>query len=63
MEYAVSMAEGAGRYLGDGLLHISISNVIIMLAGLALFVAALLLPFPKGPDGTRRGDAKGGGRK
>jgi hypothetical protein len=58
MDYAVSMAEGAGRYLGDGLLHISIANVIIMLVGLALFVAALLIPFPKG-----HGGAKGGGKK
>jgi len=63
MEYAVSMAEGAGRYLGDGLLHISIANVIIMLVGLALFAAALLLPFPKGPDGARHRDAKRGGKK
>ena len=63
MEYAVSMAEGAGRYLGGGLLHISIANVIIMLVGLALFVAALLLPFPKGQDGARHGDAKVGRKK
>jgi len=58
MEYAVSMAEGAGRYLGDGILHISISNVIIMLVGIALFVAALVIPFPKGHDGTKGGDKK-----
>ncbi len=58
VEYAVSMAEGAGRYLGDGILHISIANVIIILVGVGLFVAALLVPFPKG-----HGDAKGGGKK
>ena len=49
------MAEGAGRYLGDGILHISIANVIIILVGVALFAAALLLPFPKGHDGAKRG--------
>jgi hypothetical protein len=49
------MAEGAGRYLGDGILHISIANVIIILVGVALFAAALLLPFPKGRDGAKRG--------
>jgi hypothetical protein len=58
MDYAVSMAEGAGRYLGDGILHISIANVIIILVGVALFVAALLVPFPKGHDGTKRGGKK-----
>ena len=58
MHYAVSMAEGAGRYLGGGILHISIANVIIILVGVALFVAALLVPFPNG-----HGGAKGGGRK
>jgi hypothetical protein len=58
MEHAVSMAEGAGRYLGGGILHISIANVIIMLVGIALFAAALLLPFPKGHDGAKRGGEK-----
>jgi hypothetical protein len=52
------MAEGAGRYLGDGILHISIANVIIILVGVALFVGALLAPFPKGHDATKRGSKK-----
>jgi hypothetical protein len=55
VDYAVSMTEGAGRYLGDGILHISIANVIIILVGVALFVAALLLPFPKGHGAGKRG--------
>jgi hypothetical protein len=37
-----------GHYLHWGVIQISVANVIVILVMLALFVAALLLPFPKG---------------
>ena len=57
MEHALSMAEGAGRYIDFGFFHISIANAIIMLSGLVIFVLALVLPFPHG-----RADRKAGGK-
>ena len=36
------------RYLTWGPLQISVANLLIILIMLALFAAALLLPFPKG---------------
>jgi hypothetical protein len=41
---------GPGRYLRWGVIQISVANVVVIAVMLALFVAALLLPFP----GTRR---------
>jgi hypothetical protein len=40
------VADGAGRYLEWGFLQISVANLIIIGIMLALFVLALLLPFP-----------------
>jgi hypothetical protein len=37
-----------GHYLHWGVIQISVANVIVILVMLALFIAALLLPFPKG---------------
>ena len=39
-----------GHYLHWGVIQISMSNLIVVLIMLALFVAALLLPFPGGRD-------------
>ncbi len=58
MNVAIAMSEGSGRYLDVGSFHISVANLIIVSVGIAIFVAALLLPFPGG-----RGGAKGGGKK
>jgi hypothetical protein len=37
-----------GHYLHWGVIQISVANVVVILVMLALFIAALLLPFPKG---------------
>ncbi len=58
MHLALAMAEGSGRYFDVGSFHISVANVIIVLIGVAIFVAALVLPFPGGRDGTKRGGKK-----
>ncbi len=58
MHLAIAMAEGSGRYFDVGTFHISVANAIIVGVGIAIFVAALVLPFPGG-----RHDVKGGGKK
>jgi hypothetical protein len=58
MHLAIAMAEGSGQYFDVGAFHISVANTILVAIGIAIFVAALLLPFPGG-----HGGAKGGGKK
>ncbi|MDX6227466.1 MAG: hypothetical protein QOI76_856 [Frankiales bacterium] len=41
---------GPGHYLHWGVIQISVANVVVIAVMVALFVAAILLPFP----GTRR---------
>lgn len=36
-----------GHYLHWGVVQISVANLVVILVMIALFVAALLLPFPK----------------
>ena len=40
----------AGRYLHWGVIQISLANLVIILVMIAIFVLALLLPFPRGRD-------------
>jgi hypothetical protein len=37
---------GPGRYVHLGVLQISVANLVVIAVMVALFVAALLLPFP-----------------
>jgi hypothetical protein len=37
-----------GHYLHWGVIQISLANLIVIIAMIVVFVAALLLPFPKG---------------
>jgi len=39
-----------GHYLHWGFVQISVANLVVVLAMLALFVLAIVLPFPKGRD-------------
>lgn len=39
---------GSGHYLNLGLLHVSVANLVVIALTATLFVAALVLPFPKG---------------
>ena len=38
---------GAGTYLDWGVVHISLANVLVIALMVVVFVAALLIPFPK----------------
>jgi hypothetical protein len=51
------LADGAGRYVQWGAIQISVTNLVIILAMVLLFVLALLLPFPK-PSGRRSAGRK-----
>jgi hypothetical protein len=44
---AAPLAAGAGHYLKLGVLSISLTNALVLLAMLVLFVVALLAPFPQ----------------
>lgn len=37
-----------GRYVHWGVIQISVANLIVIAIMIAIFVAAILLPFPKG---------------
>ncbi|MDQ1660857.1 MAG: hypothetical protein QOJ68_837 [Blastococcus sp.] len=39
-------ADSAGRYLDWGVVQISVTNLVIIAAMVALFIVALLAPFP-----------------
>jgi hypothetical protein len=44
----------AGYYLHWGVVQLSLANLLVIAVMLAVFVAALLLPFPGGSDGPER---------
>lgn len=44
----------AGRYVSWGVLNISLTNLLVIVAMLAVFVLALLIPFPR--DRVRTSD-------
>ncbi|MDU0314491.1 hypothetical protein RKE38_12400 [Phycicoccus sp. M110.8] len=46
MVYLVPAGSGAGTYLDWGVVHLSLTNAVIIVLMLVLFAAALLLPFP-----------------
>jgi hypothetical protein len=39
---------GPGHYLAWGVLQISVANAVVIILMIAVFVAAILLPFPGG---------------
>lgn len=41
---------GPGHYVGWGIFHFSVANVVMIAVIVLAFVGALLLPFPKGRD-------------
>ena len=46
------VVRAAGDYLHWGVIQLSLANLIIILAMIAIFVLALLLPFPGGRNET-----------
>lgn len=51
MQEVQVVAEGAGRYVHWGVIQISVTNLIIIAVMLALFVLAIVLPFPGSHSG------------
>jgi hypothetical protein len=49
--YLASVSDPA-TYVGWGWLSVSIPNLIVILVMIALFVLAIVLPFPNGRDGS-----------
>ena len=45
--FAAGSLNGPGHYLTWGWLGISVTNLVIMLSTIAVFVVALALPFPR----------------
>jgi hypothetical protein len=43
-----------GHYVHWGVVQISVANLVVIAVMLVVFVAALLLPFPRGPKGGER---------
>ncbi|HZC70109.1 MAG TPA: hypothetical protein VE442_05410 [Jatrophihabitans sp.] len=41
---------GPGHYVHWGVIQISVANLVVIAVMIALFVAAILLPFPKDRD-------------
>ena len=64
MTLAQGVLDGTGTYLHWGVIQISLTNVIVILAMVAIFVLAVVLPFPGGPapravrpDQNRQGES------
>jgi hypothetical protein len=53
-------ASGAGTYVNWGVVHVSVANLLIIVLMLVVFVAALLIPFPKGHEEPPRPTASRG---
>ena len=56
MMASTALASGAGTYVHWGVLQTSLANLIIIGLMLALFVLAILLPFPSHRRGRGRGN-------
>ena len=52
MPLRLPMEGGAGTYLDWGVVHISLTNFLIIVLMVVVFVAALLIPFPHGSQRT-----------
>jgi hypothetical protein len=52
---------GAGRYVHWGVIQISLTNLLIIVGMVLLFIAAILVPFPRpGQQRPDRSDARRG---
>jgi hypothetical protein len=57
MLQAVTASDPAGSYVDWGVIHISVSNLLIILAMVLVFVLAIVLPFPGAGGGDRTREA------
>jgi hypothetical protein len=44
---------GSGRYIHWGFIQISVANLVVILLMIAVFVLAILLPFPRRKGGDQ----------
>jgi hypothetical protein len=49
----MSVMQSAGKYVDWGVIHISVTNLLIIVAMIVVFVLALVLPFPKPHEAPR----------
>jgi len=58
MTASATLLAGAGHYLHWGVIQISLTNFLIIVGMVVVFVLALIVPFPGGRehDGSGRGD-------
>lgn len=54
MVHLLAAEGGGGTYLDWGVVHISLANALIILIMLVIFVAALLVPFPRSTEEPER---------
>jgi len=47
--------DGTGNYINWGVIQLSVANLVVIGVIMALFVAAVLLPFPGGRDAVAPG--------
>ncbi len=52
---AVTATDPAGNYVNWGVIHISVTNLLIILFMVLVFVLALVLPFPGSGDRPAEG--------
>ncbi|WP_291753285.1 hypothetical protein [Cellulomonas sp. 73-92] len=58
MRNGVVLMDSGGRYIDSGVIQISLTNAIIIVAMIVVFALAILLPFPgRGRRGGRGGDS------
>jgi hypothetical protein len=53
---ATASVHAAGKYLNWGVIQISLTNFLIIVAMIVVFVLALVLPFPRGREGDESDD-------
>ena len=49
----MSVLQSAGKYVDWGVIHVSVTNLLIILTMVVVFVLALVLPFPKPHEAPR----------
>jgi hypothetical protein len=54
----LAVDDGAGTYLDWGVVHISLTNLLVIVLMVVVFFAALLIPFPTAHDESSRAAAE-----
>ena len=49
----MSVMQSAGKYVDWGVIHISVTNLLIIVTMVVVFALALVLPFPKPHEAPR----------